>query len=54
MRITFYWSVRSAEYEQTMHGRSFDEALAVVTEQGYMPPIWYKPWTWENGFIIVG
>jgi hypothetical protein len=47
---SFWWS----SGECRLHDLTFNEALAIVEEQGFVEPKWFKPWTWGNGVVTVG
>lgn len=54
MTVSFWWKTRSGEGEIRLHDRTFNEALVIAKEMGFVEPRWFKPWTWANGVVTVG
>jgi hypothetical protein len=51
---TFWWKDRTGSGECRLHARTFNEALEIAKQLGFVEPRWYKPWTWYNGVVTVG
>lgn len=51
---TFWWKTKNGEKEIRLCVRTYNDALAVAKQMGYVEPRWYKPWTWNNGVVTVG
>jgi hypothetical protein len=54
MTVSFWWSNHKESGECRLHNRTFNQALAIAKEQGFVEPKWFKPWTWYNGVVTVG
>lgn len=54
MNITFWWKDGSSKNECRLHDKTFNEALKIAKECGFVEPRWFKPWTWNNGVVTVG
>ena len=52
--VTFWWKDRNGEAECRLHDKTYNEALKVAKEFGFVEPRWFKPWTWSNGVVTVG
>ena len=52
--ITFWWKDRTGSGECRLHDKTFNEALVIAKEFGFVEPRWFKPWTWHNGMVTVG
>lgn len=53
-KAIFWWKAGRIESECVMYDKTFNEALKIAREFGYVEPRWFKPWTWGNGVITVG
>ena len=52
--VTFWWKDRRGEGECRLHNKTYNEALKIAMEFGFVEPRWFKPWTWHNGVVTVG
>lgn len=52
--VTFWWKHRNGEGECRLQDRTYNEAIKIAKELGYVEPRWFKPWSWANGVVTVG
>ena len=49
--ITFFWRDYRSYNVIELYDLTIDEALKLAEEFGYSKPIWWKYWTYDNGFV---
>ena len=49
--ITFFWRTYDSYNVVELHDHALEEAMKIAEEFGYSKPIWWKYWTYDNGFI---
>lgn len=49
--ITFFWRTWNSHNVIELKDCDIDEAISFAEKCGYSKPIWWKYWTYDNGFV---
>jgi hypothetical protein len=52
--VSFWWKDRTGTGECRLKDKTYNQAMKIAKEFGYVDPRWFKPWTWSNGVVTVG